>query len=686
MYGLRSIIERGRAQELANGGRVRGPGTGTSDSIKATVPEGSYIMPADSTAQVGLGFGLPKRPTKANPDDAPKLGLRRNGVPVNLSNGEHALSPEQVQDIGAKVLDAVRDATHVPAPKLGLRPFLADGGKVKAQERGFGLPGYKPPAPAKQNTDGSGFGLKRPPPQEQPKLGLPDYATVARWLSEKDENGANPICDLYARAKEAQEANAPKLGFGPTSVLARTKAERQSFADGGAVEDDPERRRFAGGFGQPATAPSASRTPSTEATSTQSAGGLPGWADRNVLPVTRNALDTAARDAEQRWQSGDYSGAIGRTVRGAAETVGSLPLDAYEYARRGVEAVAPAARGLTAGLAGAPSPAPATASKAVSASPAGTQPATSAPARGIAPFNAADLTDQQRNTAGDIYRESWQRQAPGGLRRAGGDATALYNAEQQVRGTGITARRGANGVMEFSGTDVTRSPAGAFTEGVDLNSANERMARANAIRGETTAIRDQINFNAGGGGLSRQKTNEEIVRDMLTGPSRSGRQVAAGLIRGQQEDAQAIARLGLDQERAAGEAETRGFQTQQQRNIAALQDRIVNPKSAADAALASRSLAAIQGKEPQNAQVIYNEELINPAQPMAGTRRVPMILNRDGTASVVTPRAAPKALPNGVSRDAAIQSARRALESGYNREAVLARLGEYGLSFEDIAR
>ena len=33
---------------------------------------------------------------------------------------------------------------------------------------------------------------------------LPDYATVARWLNETDENGANPICDQYARAKEAQ--------------------------------------------------------------------------------------------------------------------------------------------------------------------------------------------------------------------------------------------------------------------------------------------------------------------------------------------------------------------------------------------------------------------------------------------------------------------------------------------------
>jgi len=33
---------------------------------------------------------------------------------------------------------------------------------------------------------------------------LPDYATIARWLNEKDEDGQNPLCDLYARAKEAQ--------------------------------------------------------------------------------------------------------------------------------------------------------------------------------------------------------------------------------------------------------------------------------------------------------------------------------------------------------------------------------------------------------------------------------------------------------------------------------------------------
>lgn len=57
-----------------------------------------------------------------------------------------------------------------------------------------------------------------------------------------------------------------------------------------------------------------------------------------------------------------------------------------------------------------------------------------------------------RNAAADVYRREWQRQSPGGLRNANSDALTLYNAEQQVRGTGISAQRQANGVMEFSGS------------------------------------------------------------------------------------------------------------------------------------------------------------------------------------------------------------------------------------------
>ena len=57
-----------------------------------------------------------------------------------------------------------------------------------------------------------------------------------------------------------------------------------------------------------------------------------------------------------------------------------------------------------------------------------------------------------RNAAADVYRREWQRQSPGGLRNANQQALDTYNAEQQTRGTGISARRQANGVMEFSGS------------------------------------------------------------------------------------------------------------------------------------------------------------------------------------------------------------------------------------------
>lgn len=120
-------FKKGGKPKASTGGPVRGPGTGTSDEIKAKVPRGSYIMPADSTRQI------------AEPDQADTLD-------VNLSNGEFQIPPEQVHAIGAQVLDAVKDATHTPAAR-GFSPdggaekpelFFADGGLVgdeKARRR-----------------------------------------------------------------------------------------------------------------------------------------------------------------------------------------------------------------------------------------------------------------------------------------------------------------------------------------------------------------------------------------------------------------------------------------------------------------------------------------------------------------------------------------------------------------------
>ena len=96
MYGFKKGAKP--KQRFADGGRVRGPGTGTSDDIDTEVPAGSYIMPADSTEQIGeaalQGMGAP--------------------VPVSLSNGEYQMPPEQVHAVGVQALDAVKNATHVP--------------------------------------------------------------------------------------------------------------------------------------------------------------------------------------------------------------------------------------------------------------------------------------------------------------------------------------------------------------------------------------------------------------------------------------------------------------------------------------------------------------------------------------------------------------------------------------------
>lgn len=96
-------------QMLARGGMVRGPGTGTSDSIPDQAEPGTYIMPADSTAAIG-------------PSALEKMGT----VPVRLSDGEMKLPPEQVMAIGEAVLKLMKDATHTPVNG-------EDGGQTDAE-------------------------------------------------------------------------------------------------------------------------------------------------------------------------------------------------------------------------------------------------------------------------------------------------------------------------------------------------------------------------------------------------------------------------------------------------------------------------------------------------------------------------------------------------------------------------
>ena len=125
-YAAGSALKRREAAAgLKDGGPVRGPGTGTSDDVPDNVPEGTYIMPADSTQAIGektLG------------------GLGMRGIDVNLSNGEFKLPPKQVHAIGVQALNQMKDATHTPSSTeaaKGMKPelFFEGGGVASEEER-----------------------------------------------------------------------------------------------------------------------------------------------------------------------------------------------------------------------------------------------------------------------------------------------------------------------------------------------------------------------------------------------------------------------------------------------------------------------------------------------------------------------------------------------------------------------
>jgi len=125
--GMSALERRMKAAGLADGGLVRGPGTGISDDIEDDVEQGTFIMPADSTEAVGPGV----------------MDRAGKAVPVRLSNGETKLPPEALQAIGAQVMEAIKEVTHTPAarqargfnPQGDDRMNFADGGVVRPEDR-----------------------------------------------------------------------------------------------------------------------------------------------------------------------------------------------------------------------------------------------------------------------------------------------------------------------------------------------------------------------------------------------------------------------------------------------------------------------------------------------------------------------------------------------------------------------
>ncbi|WFN93477.1 phage tail tape measure protein [Gordonia sihwensis] len=113
-------------------GAIRGPGTGTSDSILTQVPAGGHVVTAAEVSAAG-GHGAVNRQVSALGAGRPGRKTATAGplMPVALSNGEHYLAPDTV--------DAAGGHDAIFAWRAGLaqeRQGLYLGGLVRAEQVG----------------------------------------------------------------------------------------------------------------------------------------------------------------------------------------------------------------------------------------------------------------------------------------------------------------------------------------------------------------------------------------------------------------------------------------------------------------------------------------------------------------------------------------------------------------------
>lgn len=202
--GAGVVADEAQARGFANGGLVRGPGTGISDDIEDEVEEGTFIMPADSTEAIG-------------PEVMDQVG---KAVPVNLSNGEAKLPPEALQAIGAQVMEAIKEVTHTPAAKQARgddeRMSFADGGVVRPEDRPRTIadlarsPGYGSGAGGPVNTPAR--------PQVQPQVQQrPVAAPAPQPQTSQPVPGVQRQGNSYTATTIADRARSPAFGMGASA-------------------------------------------------------------------------------------------------------------------------------------------------------------------------------------------------------------------------------------------------------------------------------------------------------------------------------------------------------------------------------------------------------------------------------------------------------------------------------------
>lgn len=121
--GMSAAERRMKEQGLKDGGHVRGPGTGTSDSIPAMLSDGEFVMPADTVRKVGVR-------RLQDLVDATHQPVREKG-PNHYANGDLVEDQTKRPNSFGDAAAATKDSLVNQIPTGGLKAPAADGSQVR---------------------------------------------------------------------------------------------------------------------------------------------------------------------------------------------------------------------------------------------------------------------------------------------------------------------------------------------------------------------------------------------------------------------------------------------------------------------------------------------------------------------------------------------------------------------------
>ena len=575
-----------KPKDKGKGGKIQGPGTGTSDSIRTEVPNGSYIMPADSTAKIGEKV----------------LGEIGKPVPVNVSSGEYHMPPEQVHAVGAQVLDQMKAATHTPVAAQGFKPqegelYFADGGVVESTDDLIAR------ISAKYGTGSA------PAPRPQPVTAAPQQ----------------PV----------QRPAAPSIGSAVDAIRNRKRQidEAAGFADGGLVDEErlrtgPSPQMGAVALGNRARVERSGGEGMYEGANSEIARGF-----RAAFPSTDTAIRGASQNIYDAYQAGGIPAAIGATVRNTAVPALGFAADVG----RGVKTlIDPAANALKTAVTGDPTPIE------------GTQPVTSVAADPQRQANDPVRAPAASPRPNYGFTPDPMQGPALGMRVSPTSAPEIKRIDNApgLNSPLFTNLPTGQAVSEMQGGTVNTMPAAAFqSAGPAASRATSAALQAAAARGDWDAVRGFYQRNGGtwqGRTAEQDAADNQGPRGAAIGSSRYGfkfarrsedRAADRALAdrRARTEEELSRDRLEIDRQRAEGEAQTRGFEVRGMERVERLYQQLEKAETPEERAAIAEQLRALSGKEaPNRFTVVPGGQEIDPTTSMVVTRPARVFNNQSG--------------------------------------------------------